>query len=203
MPTLTGNVSYDQASDDLASNFSQSPLASNESADQSSARAKGAGSGPTPTPAPSAPAPTNGPFKTQDDAARAALQPANPKSIHDNREYGGLIYKGSDNQYYYSGPIKGSDQGVNPHDAPAPSGSTVVGDYHCHGDYSTQDPNTGAAVRTSDPSKDQFNSDNFSTSDKNGIKSDGAHTPGYAGYLGTPSGTFRRYDPSTGSDTTL
>lgn len=114
-----------------------------------------------------------------------------------------MIYKGSDGQYYYTGPIRGSDQGANPHNAPAPSGGQVVGDYHCHGDYSTVDPNTGAAVRTNDPSKDQFNSDNFSTTDKNGIASDGAGVPGYAGYLGTPSGTFRKYDPSTGNDTTL
>ena len=79
----------------------------------------------------------------------------------------------------------------------------MVGDYHTHGDYSTADPATGAAVRTSDPANDDFNSDNFSGTDKTGIASDGAGTPGYAGYLGTPSGTFRRYDPATGNDTVL
>jgi hypothetical protein len=141
-------------------------------------------------------APSNGPFATQDEAARAALERANPDSIRDNREYAGLIYRGADGQYYYTGPVQGTDQGANPSDAPAPAGSTVVGDYHTHGDYSTADPVTGAAVRTSDPARDDFNSDNFSASD-------GAGTPGYAGYLGTPSGTFRRYDPATGSDTVL
>jgi len=156
----------------------------------------GAGAGPEP-------APTNGPFATQDEAARAALERANPDSIRDNREYSGLIYRGTDGQYYYTGPLMGSDQGANPHDSPAPAGTTVVGDYHTHGDYSTVDPDTGAAVRTSDPARDDFNSDNFSTTDRNGIASDGADTPGYAGYLGTPSGTFRRYDPATGSDTEL
>ena len=38
----------------------------------------------------------NGPFATPDDAARAALNSANPQSIRDNREYSGLIYRGAD-----------------------------------------------------------------------------------------------------------
>ncbi len=147
--------------------------------------------------------PSNGPFATADEAARAALNRANPASIRDNKEYGGLIYRGADGKYYYTGPLRGSDQGVTPANAPAPAGTTVVGDYHTHGDYSTADPVTGAAVRTSDPANDDFNSDNFSTTDKTGIATDGAGTPGYAGYLGTPSGTFRRYDPATGADTVL
>jgi hypothetical protein len=145
------------------------------------------------------PAGTNGPFASADEAARAALRSANPQSIRDNCEYSGLIYKGADGKYYFSGPVKGTDQGANPlRDAPAPAGTTVVGDYHTHGDYSTQDPATGAAVRTSDPSKDQFNSDNFSTDDKADNR-----RRGYPGYLGTPSGTFRKYDPATGNDTVL
>lgn len=149
------------------------------------------------------PAGTNGPFATQDEAARAALRASNPQSIRDNREYAGLIYRGADGQYYFTGPVRGTDQGANPRNAPAPAGSQVVGDYHTHGDYSTQDPRTRAAVRTSDPARDDFNSDNFSGPDRRGIARDGAGIPGYAGYLGTPSGTFRRYDPATGNDTVL
>jgi len=144
-----------------------------------------------------------GPFATQDDAARAALRSANPRSMRANREYAGLIYRGADGQYYYSGPIRGTDQSARPQDAPAPPGAQVVGNYHTHGDYSTADPVTGAAVRTGDPARDDFNSDNFSTTDKRYIANQGTGIPGYAGYLGTPSGTFRRYDPTTGSDTTL
>ena len=141
----------------------------------------------------------NGPHDSADDAARAALAVANPASIKDNLEYSGLIYRGSDGKYYYSGPAKGTDQGANPvGDAPAPKGTTVVGDFHTHGDYSTEDKKTGAAVRSSDPKKDQFNSDNFSTQDK----TDNAAV-GYPGYLGTPSGTLRKYDPATGKDTKL
>ena len=144
----------------------------------------------------------NGPFATQDEAARAALNAANPASIRDNLEYSGLIYRGADGQYYFTGPAQGTDQGANPaRDAPAPPGVQVVGDYHTHADYSLADPVTGAAIRTSDPARDDFNSDNFSTTDKRGIAADGAGVPGYAGYLGTPGGTFRRYDPATGADT--
>ncbi len=160
------------------------------------------GSGAPPSPvALMPPASATGPFNSQEQAARAALGWSNSQSIRDNREYAGLIYRGTDGKYYFSGPVVGSDQGANPHSAPAPAGAQVVGDYHTHADYSTANPTTGAAVRTSDPTHDDFNSDNFSATDKTGIASDGAGTPGYEGYLGTPSGTFRRYDPATGSDT--
>jgi hypothetical protein len=142
---------------------------------------------------------SNGPFSTADDAARAALNAANPQSIKDNLEYSGLIYKDSKGQYYFTGPAKGTDQGADPlRQAPAPAGTQIAGDYHTHADYSTKDPKTGAAVRTTDASKDAFNSDNFSTQDKAD-----STKQGYPGYLGTPSGTFRKYDPATGSDTKL
>lgn len=142
---------------------------------------------------------TNGPYNTADEAARGALGQANPASQRDNLEYSGLIYQGADGKYYYTGPAKGTDQGANPlRQAPAPLGTTVVGDYHTHGDYSTADPVSGAAIRTADRSKDAFNSDQFSSQDK----SDNLKQ-GYPGYLGTPSGTLRKYDPATGSDTVL
>lgn len=143
--------------------------------------------------------PSNGPFDSVDDAARAALNNANPQSIKDNLEYSGLIYQGKDGKYYYTGPAKGTDQGANPlRDAPAPPGTKVVGDYHTHADYSTVDPVTGKAVRTSDPARDDFDSDNFSDTDKKD-----SDKQGYPGYLGTPGGTFRKYDPATKTDTTI
>lgn len=140
---------------------------------------------------------------SQDEAARAALNDANPKSIADNREYGGLIYRDDKGRYGYTTPIMGSDQGVNPYDASVPPNTQIVGDYHTHGDYSIFDPKTGAAVRTSDPLKDHFNSDNFSSDDLLGIQKDGAKIDGYKGYLGTPSGQFKVYDPSTGKTSNL
>lgn len=146
----------------------------------------------------------NGPFATADDAARAMLRAVNPLSIRDNREYSGLIYRGTDGNYYFTGPAPGTDQGANPYrDAPAPPDTQVVGDYHTHGPYGIADPRTGACIPTNDPARDDFNADNFSGDDKTGIAHDGRGTPGYAGYLGTPSGTFRKYDPATGRDTTL
>jgi hypothetical protein len=150
------------------------------------------------------PAGSNGPYATQDEAARAALAASNPDSIRDNREYSGLIYRASDGQYYYSRPAQGSDQGANPwRDSSIPAGTTEVGYYHTHGDYSTADPTTHAAVRTSDPANDDFNSDNFSGPDKRAAQNHGAGVPGYAGYLAGPGGTFRRYDPATGNDSTI
>jgi hypothetical protein len=187
------------AASDADQSFSNSPVGSPASSCPST-RARGGGRGARRG---SRSARRNGPFATQDDAARAALRNANPRSIRANREYAGLIYRDARGQYYYSGPVRGSDQGANPHSAPAPAGTTVAGDYHTHGDYSTADPATGRAVRTSDPSRDDFNSDNFSATDRSGIASDGAGTPGYRGYLGTPSGSFRSYDPATGTTSRL
>ncbi len=136
--------------------------------------------------------------ETLDRAALAALNVANPKSIEDNLEYGGVLYQDTiTGRYGYTGPIKGSDQGVNPFEEPVPEGAVLMGDYHAHGDYSTIDPKTGAAIRTSDPMRDDFNSDNFSYTDIEGITNDGKGNDKYRGYLGTPSGKFKRYNPST------
>ena len=40
-----------------------------------------------------------GSYKIQDEAAKKALGESNGKSIGDNKEYGGLIYKNSDGTY--------------------------------------------------------------------------------------------------------
>jgi hypothetical protein len=45
-----------------------------------------------------------------------------------------------------------------------------------------------------------FNSDNFSAPDRRYFNDRGTQRPGYVGYLGTPGGTFRRYDTSDKSD---
>jgi len=136
-------------------------------------------------------------YETQEDAARAALNEANPQSVRDNTEYGGLIYRDdSTGRYGYTTPSRGTGTGFDPSSVSAPSGTSVVGDYHTHGDYSTAGAG-GNPVRTSDPARDDYNSDQFSRSDLRGIRSDGAGNPDYRGYLGTPSGTFRQFDPHT------
>ena len=148
------------------------------------------------------PASGNGPYDSADDAARGALDNINPKSIQDNQEYAGLIYQDKDGKYYYTDPVGGNGDSSQPEDSPAPNGTTVVGNYHTHGAYSSADA-TGKPVRTDDPRTDGFNSDDFSSDDKAVYAS--AAKPGqpYTGYLGTPSGTYRRYDPATRSNTTF
>ena len=54
-----------------------------------------------------------------------------------------------------------------------------------------------------DPFKDDFNSDNFSAGDFMGIRADSRGISGYKGYLGTPSGEFKIFDPETGKVSTL
>lgn len=141
-------------------------------------------------------------YPTMQDAARAALNDANPTSIRENREYGGLIYRNPDGTYGYTAPNHGSGTSYDPSTASVPPGTTRVGDYHTHGDYSTDDGH-GNPVRTNDPALDAFNSDNFSTPDLRGIEQDAQGNPDYRGYLGTPSGTFREYDPGTRTQSTL
>ena len=135
-------------------------------------------------------------YSSQDDAARAALTNANPTSISANREYGGLIYSDRAGLYHYGGPVRGGPRGVNVHNLRAPRGAAIVGDYHTHGDYSVLGPH-GRTVRTSDPNRDDFNSDHFSRGDKRGIARDARRKPSYLGYLGTPGGQFLIYNPRT------
>jgi uncharacterized Zn-binding protein involved in type VI secretion len=137
-------------------------------------------------------------FKSSDAAAKAALKEANPKSIKANKEYGGLIYKKADGTYGYTKPAAGTGDSFNPHKISTPPGTTVVGDYHTHGDYSVEGKD-GNPVRTSNPKKDDYNSDNFSDDDILGITDDAKGKSEYRGYLGTPSGTFKVFDPATGS----
>jgi hypothetical protein len=86
---------------------------------------------------------------------------------------------------------------VDPYEIPLPPDTEQVGDYHTHADYSQVDKKTGSAIKTGDPAKDDFNSDNFSYQDIRGITADGHGVNGYQGYLRTPSGQFKVYDPAT------
>ena len=134
-------------------------------------------------------------YASRDDAARAALTYANPLSIAANLENGGMIYQNPDGTFSFT-LAGGTDAGFNPTDAPIPPGTTAMGDFHNHGDYSLRNPITGNAIRTGTPALDSYNSDQFSTTDLNGITADGAGNPNYRGYLGTPSGGFQVFDPN-------
>lgn len=131
---------------------------------------------------------------TPDQAAIAALKAANQKSIKNNKEYGGVIYR-KNGKYYATIPIAGTARKFPRKAAErartqVPSGAQIVGDYHTHGDYSLL-VDRDKVVRTSDPQRDSFNSDHFSPSDKDCWLVEQSRNPNYRSYLGTPSGDFQ------------
>jgi hypothetical protein len=150
---------------------------------------------------------TGRPFNTQDDAAYDVLTGINSKSIADNREYGGLIFKNPSGDYGFTAPIAGKESGFTSMGIKIPEGSTLAGDYHTHADYSilvdgqikrTSDPNFDGAKTIASPA----GSNNFSSDDFEGIRKsstpNGVPIPGYRGYVATPDGSVFSYDPSVG-----
>jgi len=130
------------------------------------------------------------PFATPEEAARDALDSANPKSIAENKEYGGVIYKNGDS-YYASLPVSGKGDAVQVASATVAK-SDEKGAYHTHGDYSKPD-SSGNPKRT-EKKYDKYNSDHFSRQDKENIKNLSEGRVGYKGYLGTPGGAYLKYD---------
>ena len=137
-------------------------------------------------------------------AATQALNRYNYLSVDTNVEYGGLIYRNPDGSYNYTYPVVGYGESVQPWNTvgQVPQDATVVGDYHTHGDYSLQAAD-GSLIRTSLPYLDDFNSDNFSSADKYWDRQFDFHSTEYRGYLGTPSGAFKVYNPFTNKVSTL
>ena len=107
------------------------------------------------------------------------------RSIAENREYGGLVYRNPDGTYSYTEPKRGAridetgQQFVKIPDDLAPKGSKPVGDYHTHGSNSDQTDTSFDCVLC-----------NFSQQDMRGrdIKE-------RLGYLGTPYGEVKKYTP--------
>ena len=129
----------------------------------------------------------SGGFSSADDAARAALNKYNPMSIFKNREYGGIIYRAKDGSYGYTRGRLGTRGTTPSFKASAgglPKGSTPVGQYHTHGDYSDDFFN-----RTNKAGDKQF-SDIFSPEDIRIHNNANRTFPGYTDALGTPSGGF-------------
>ena len=142
-------------------------------------------------------------YNTPDAAAFDTLSRGNRNSIQSNLEFGGLIYQDPANgRFAATSPISGTGTSFDPSAVSTPHGTKTVGDYHTHGDYSIENAK-GDLERTTHPAQDHFNSDRFSQTDFDGIRFDAQGKPGYAGYLGTPSGEFRRFDPATGADTRM
>ena len=114
-------------------------------------------------------------YQMQDDAGSEALKDAYLPSVSRDREYGGYVYKNSDGTYSYTPPKEGkqhstTDLGSKP--------STTTADYHTHGAESG--PNYG--------------DEEFSPADKQDNRN-----KGLTGYLGTPSGDIKKYNPATQS----
>jgi hypothetical protein len=127
-------------------------------------------------------------FETAEEAARAALKYANPRSIDECLEYGGLIYRNEQGRFGFSGPMSGTGTGCDPSNATIPAGTELVGDYHTHGAYCRYDSGSGQLVRTDDPAQDDYNSDEFSDEDIAGIAA-----PVYRGLQRIPGNAWRRH----------
>lgn len=107
-------------------------------------------------------------FDTAEEAGRDAVDYINPTSIKENREYGGEIRREvttttnedgdteETTQYYATEPRPGGVASVELR----VSKTQDVGDYHTHGDYSTE---SGKKTRKS---RDHYDSDNRSSDDR-------------------------------------
>jgi RHS repeat-associated protein len=115
-------------------------------------------------------------YRSSSEAGYQAVKDINGKSIKEDREYAGRIYKNPDGTYSYTEPRRGtkhtSDAGG------IPEGTEDGGDYHTHGGYD-----------------ENYSNDNFSPPDIAGNQADG--TPGY---LGGPSGIIKKFAPAQKND---
>jgi len=110
-------------------------------------------------------------YMSQDSAAFAALFDLLPRSIKEQIEYGGMIYRNNDNSYSYTPPIKGEYDTVDPGGpATCPADTKAVAYYHTHG--STD--------------RDYLFEEWFGLRDRQY-----ARNYGIDGYLATPTGAFK------------
>lgn len=108
----------------------------------------------------------------QHSAAREVLNQINPKSVKQNREYGGWVYETPDGNYTSTAPVAGTIDSVEIPFSLIPSGGRPLASYHTHGG---DDP--------------RYLNEQFSGAD---IASD--LQIGLDGYLGTPAGNFLWHD---------
>ena len=122
-------------------------------------------------------------FQSQNGAAKQVLNELNPRSIQQNREWGGYVSRRADGTYSSTPGIPGEAASVSlpaPENA-VPGGSIATASYHTHGAF--------------DP---RYDNENFSPQD---IFSDIIF--GLDGYLGTPQGQFKFHDLSANEVVTL
>jgi len=123
-------------------------------------------------------------FNSQNAAARAKLNAVNPKSVRENREYGGYVFINPDGSYAATPEVPGNNDSVL---LPAPVSVTLYGGVRATATYHTH-----AAF---DP---RYDNENFSPTD---LESDRALN--LDGYLGTPAGQFKYHNVRTGQIITL
>ena len=116
----------------------------------------------------------------QNDAARKVLNQINPRSVRENREFGGLIFRNPDGSFSNTNPIRGDESSLLI-PLTVPEGTQATAFYHTHAAF--------------DP---RFDNENFSPTDINS-----ANRTGLDSYLGTPAGAFKFYDLSSRQISTL
>lgn len=113
-------------------------------------------------------------YTRQHEAAYRVVNRINPRSVRENREYGGWVYRNGDGSYGSTAPVRGTYDSVNlgiPGQV-VPSGTVATASYHTHGAF--------------DP---RYDNENFSSQD---FRVDAYWN--VDGYLGTPSGHFLYHD---------
>jgi len=124
-------------------------------------------------------------YQTIDRAGIAAVTGVLVQSVTENREYAGVIYRNWDGTYSYTEASPGTEFYALPGNAPW--FHKEVGIYHTHGQAGSN--------------KD---TENFSTPGPDGIGDTGLSDElGIPNYLGTPHFAIKKYDPCTGTTTTL
>lgn len=126
---------------------------------------------------------SSGRFDKQHDAAKDVLDRINPKSIRENKEFGGWVFVNQDGSYSSTEPVQGDNDSVR---LPArsiviPRGSAATASYHTHAGF--------------DP---RYDNENFSPTDlelNRDLNLDG--------YLGTPGGLFKYHNVETDQIFTL
>jgi len=119
-------------------------------------------------------------FPTLDEAANDFSQNANGPSIQRNREIGTTFYYDPEtNTYGYVKPVKGSkDEVFPPTNDNLPEGTTPAGVGHTHSAYDNYYGYGDAANYFSDRDLEYADDRNLPI------------------YVGTPNGSFKKYDPS-------
>ena len=138
-------------------------------------------------------------FSSVKAAAVDAINFINPTSIRQNQEYAGRVEEVRPGVFVATTP-RAIGRGDRSDVGPMTPHSRA--DYHTHSDYSIEVNHV--RIRTT-RDKDMFHSEVFSMIDIIGITRDGnvADKPGYKGYLGTPSGAIKTYNPVTGETLTI